>query len=78
MSLLASPSFVHSSALRPDELGDAFRAWAHGPAKPRGVDLGRHEAATKVSSCRPDADLPPFPGAPVPSTNDSKGHPDVR
>ncbi|GEM_PF-3803810 len=41
MSLLEYPS-VRSSALRLDELEDAFCAWAHDPAKPDVVDLDQH------------------------------------
>jgi hypothetical protein len=45
VSLLASSSSVHSSALRPDEHDDASRAWAHDPAGPHAVDLDQHPDA---------------------------------
>lgn len=41
MSLLEYPSSIRSSALRLDELEDAFRAWVEDPAKPQVVDLGQ-------------------------------------
>ena len=47
MSLLDYPS-VRSPALRLDELEDAFRAWADGPAKPEVVDLGQLGAVSMV------------------------------
>ena len=41
MSLLEFPSSLQSSALRLDELEDAFCAWARDPVKPDVVDLGQ-------------------------------------
>ena len=52
MSLLDHPSSVHSSALRLDELEDAFCAWAHDPAKPDVVDLGQHGEVPMVELSR--------------------------
>ncbi len=52
MSLLESPSFVRSSASTLDELEDAFRAWAHGPAKPDVVDLGEDGSVPMVELSR--------------------------
>ena len=52
MSLLEYPSSVRSSALRLDELEDAFCAWAHDPAKPDVVDLGQHRDISMVELSR--------------------------
>jgi hypothetical protein len=51
MSLLEYPS-VRSSALRLDELEDAFSAWAQDPAKPDVVDLGQHGEVPMVELSR--------------------------
>jgi hypothetical protein len=51
VSLLEYPS-VRSSALRLDELEDAFRAWAQDPAKPDVVDLGQHRDLSMVELSR--------------------------
>ena len=52
MSLLEYPSSVRSSALDLDELEHAFHAWAHDPAKPDVVDLGRHGEVSMVALSR--------------------------
>lgn len=52
MSLLGYPSSVHSSALRLDELEDAFHAWADDPAKPDVADLGQHREVPMVELSR--------------------------
>ena len=52
MSLLEYPSTVRLSALRLDELEDAFRAWVHDPAKPDVVDLGQHREVPMVELLR--------------------------
>jgi hypothetical protein len=51
LSLLEYPS-VRSSALRLDELEDAFCAWAHDPAKPDVVDLAQHGEIPMVELSR--------------------------
>jgi hypothetical protein len=52
MSLLEYPSSVHLSALRLDDLENAFRAWAHDPAKPDVVELGQHGEVSMVEVSR--------------------------
>jgi hypothetical protein len=51
VSLLEYPS-VRPSALHPDELEDAFLAWAHDPAKPDAVDLGQQREVSMVELSR--------------------------